>query len=489
MQKRQMIISYFLIFLINAILISISIFFYIGIGVNFQMHYQEWIPVFLSIIIFYLIIPGFLGSTQLVKIIKLKKSNSYKLLIKNIETFTIKNTIFIFFSSTFWTLAFAFPESVKNTDPLLLKCNIYYLLVYLFIIFPTYILNSILAIYTSKLKKHFHRSININFSPGKTRLWIKFLILTIVSVLIPASILFLDSLFSSLYGNPDNSFAYTILDMVMMMICIITGLSALTVNLTNPVTQLVHSFNLIKEGNLNTRVSVTSKDELGRLLYNFNLMAEGLQDRENIKNTFGKFVSPEIAEQVLNTNSIIEGEERFITVLFTDIENYTNLSENLDPKTTIKLLNEYYDALINIVKQSGGTVNKFIGDAIMVIFNAPLDDADHIYNAVQCGKDIINITSRTLFGDNILLKTRVGINSGYVIAGRLGGKDRYEYTVIGDTVNLAQRLEQHCKIENQDILISAASAKLLEKRIPLKRLGKVKLKGMKSETEYYTLDN
>src|SRR5690606_26473789 len=156
---------------------------------------------------------------------------------------------------------------------------------------------------------------------------------------------------------------------------------------------------------------------------------------ELIRDTFGKYVTKDVADVILSQKLNLEGETRECTILVTDIANYTTISESLSPEEVVRMLNEYFSVLVEIIQRHKGVVNKFIGDAVFAMFNVPLDDPDHAVNAIKAALEIEQITKSRTFGNGSLLTTRIGINSGSVVAGNIGSADRLEYTLIGDEVN------------------------------------------------------
>ncbi len=217
-------------------------------------------------------------------------------------------------------------------------------------------------------------------------------------------------------------------------------------------------------------------------------MVDGLKEREWVKDTFGKFMSPEVARHVLSQGKMAPaGSKVMSTILFTDIENYTSISETLTPEETVLLLNEYFNDLIYIVSQNKGVVNKFIGDSVMALFNTPVEDLMHAHNAVKTAIQIQKTTFQKKYLGKHILRTRVGINSGQVVAGNIGAENRLEYTVIGDCVNVAQRLESYNKTTNTYILLGALTYELVKESFPVEFVDEVQLKGKNQKVGVYKL--
>jgi len=229
---------------------------------------------------------------------------------------------------------------------------------------------------------------------------------------------------------------------------IITPLSALAVAAVK-----------MADGNLSIRVAETSKDELGRLARTFNEMATGLQEREWLKDLFGRFVSQEVAEAIRSGEVVLEGESRVVSVLFCDIRDFTDFSERHSPQDVVGLLNQFLPLVVQAAQKHGGMVNKFGGDSTLIIYGAPYEVKDNALQAVLTALDI-RVAVRQL---NVYLAEKgetfrvgVGINTGVALAGAVGPMERQEYTVVGNTVNLAARIDGLNKqFPEHDILISS----------------------------------
>ncbi len=182
-------------------------------------------------------------------------------------------------------------------------------------------------------------------------------------------------------------------------------------------------------------------------------MVKGLRERELIRDTFGKYVPKDVVTAILDKKINLEGEVRSCTILVTDIANYATMSEELTPKEVVTMLNEYFSAIVDIIQKHKGVVNEFVGDAVFALFNVPLNDPDHAVNAINAALAIEEVTATRKFGKNRQLTTRIGINTGVVVAGNIGSANRLKYTVVGDEVNVAARLEQLNKQHDTHILV------------------------------------
>lgn len=204
-----------------------------------------------------------------------------------------------------------------------------------------------------------------------------------------------------------------------------------------------------------------------------------------------RFVPTEVVRQVRSSEKRVEagqGEVRQATILFTDIEGFTTISESLSPEQLIGTLNEYFAVVVEPIERYNGVVNQFQGDAILASFNLPEAHPEHAANALRAAIEIQTALENRTFGDGITLKSRIGINSGTVVGGLVGTGNRLGYTVHGDDVNLAARLEQLNKEYGTRLLVSETTAELAGwDRFPFKRIGEVQVRGRKTPTTIYTL--
>ena len=229
--------------------------------------------------------------------------------------------------------------------------------------------------------------------------------------------------------------------------------------ITSPLMDLTNVVSRMTAGDLTQRVEYLSGDEIGRLGMAFNQMAEQLQEREWLRDMFGRFVSHEVADAIRTGQVKLEGENRSVSVLFCDIREFTNFSENHTPQEIVTLLNDFFPIVVQSAQKHNGMVNKFGGDSTLIIYGAPRDVEDSAYQAVLTALEIRAAIKEL----NIHLEKEgkppfrvgVGINTGVALAGAIGSNERQEYTVIGRTVNLAARIDGLNKqFPQYDILIS-----------------------------------
>lgn len=310
--------------------------------------------------------------------------------------------------------------------------------------------------------------------------------------LFPALYLAIRLFFSKLYHIeiPNyNDFIFT--GILLAVSFILTNL--ISSYFQRPLKKLTNSAVEISKGNYETKTVICSSDEMGLLGDTFNNMAQSLKEKEFIRDTFGKMVTPEVRDYLLKGNVTLGGETVNVTVMFCDIRGFTSISENMEPEKTVALLNEYFSGLEKCITAHGGVINKYIGDAVMALFGAPIHSNTHASNAFKAAldmkKELIEMNKKFHQEGFPELHFGIGLNSGLVLAGNIGASNRIEYTVIGDTVNTASRIESLCKTYQKDLLISETTASLIEKEPDTKDLTFVaesEIRGRKEKVKLFT---
>jgi adenylate cyclase len=214
----------------------------------------------------------------------------------------------------------------------------------------------------------------------------------------------------------------------------------------------------VTAGDLSVRVPVLGTDETGALVGDFNHMVSGLDERERLREAFGAFVDPDVAERVLSEGTVLEGEEVEVTVLFLDIRDFTSYAERAGPRRAVARLNDLYELIVPVLVRHHGHANKFVGDGLLGVFGAPDRLPDHADRALAAALDIVACVRERYDGR---LRIGIGVNSGSVVAGTIGGGGRVEFTVIGDVVNTAARVEEATRATGDDVLITEATRVLL----------------------------
>lgn len=266
----------------------------------------------------------------------------------------------------------------------------------------------------------------------------------------------------------------------------------LSMYFSHPIRRLGEGTQALADGNLDYRVQIHRNDEFGDLADDFNKMAAELELKEKIKDSFGRYVTPEILELIIENpdSRWMNGSEVDASVLFVDIRGFTTLSEEREPEQLVGLLNDYFSLVTEVIVENGGHLNKFVGDEAMAVFGAPVHDPLHANAALKTAAEIqqkmaLFVPKKGTWDKPI--KVGIGISSGRMIAGNLGSEKRMEYTVIGDNVNVASRLTSLAK--GGEIIISKKTFDLLENKtaFDLQEKGNVFVKGRKMEIAIYSL--
>lgn len=250
----------------------------------------------------------------------------------------------------------------------------------------------------------------------------------------------------------------------------------------------------IGKGKLKTRLEVKSEDEFGQLAHAINEMAKGLEEHERLKLNFIRYVSKHVMEKILESESppALKGERRKITVLFTDIRDFSRLVESMQPEEVVELLNEYLDAMLGVIFENHGTLDKFTGDGLMVEFGAPLDDPaqekDAVKTAIEMQLALKSLNRKRAGEGKPVLEMGIGINTGLAVMGNIGSEKRMEYTAIGDTVNVASRLKTASHEKKAAILISESTKEGLSGQYRGKDLGQISLPGREGAIRVFAIE-
>ncbi|MBN1138277.1 MAG: adenylate/guanylate cyclase domain-containing protein [Anaerolineae bacterium] len=264
-------------------------------------------------------------------------------------------------------------------------------------------------------------------------------------------------------------------------------------SLVRPLETFSRKMDAVRAGDVEERMDVTSNDELGALAEGFNAMVDGLQREDVIRRLFGHYVSPQVAEHAIEHGADLAGGEYCeATVMFTDIRDFTALTEQMKPEALIALLNRYFSTISAVVVEHGGLVTRLGGDSLLAVFGTPLNPAqDHPHRAVQAAWGLIPalaaFNQAQIRHKEPTLRIGVGVATGPVLAGNVGSKERLEYTVLGDAVNLASRLEAMTKEVDARILLSAETAQAVESWAPLQPIGQVTVRGKQQPVQVYAL--
>jgi adenylate cyclase len=244
-------------------------------------------------------------------------------------------------------------------------------------------------------------------------------------------------------------------------------------SITAPLGCIAAVLRRVRAGHLDETVPVTSSDEVGVVQDGVNALVDTLKERERILRTFGRIVEPSVRDRLLAGDIQLGGEVRTATVFFCDLRGFTALAEHTPPAELVATLNEFFTVVTAWVRECGGFVDKFIGDALLVVFgllstNGPAAEAEGASAAIRCAgglrERLATLNAARVATGRPALSAKVGIHTGEVVAGTIGARDRHEYTVIGDTVNVAARLQALCHEQHCDVLVSETTYRLAATR-------------------------
>jgi adenylate cyclase len=268
-------------------------------------------------------------------------------------------------------------------------------------------------------------------------------------------------------------------------VALAVGLLAMLVasrSLADPLTAMRRALERVQHGDFDARVPVDDASEVGLLEAGFNQMAEGLAERERIREAFGTYMDREIAEHVLREGTDLAGEEVEVTMIFLDVRDFTGFAERSSAPDVVAELNRLFECVVPIIHAHGGQVDKFVGDGLLAVFGAPRRQADHADQALAAALEI----ERGVAGLGGELEIGIGLNSGRVVAGNVGGAGRLEFSVIGDAVNVAARVESATRETGDTILVTEETKQLLrDPPVRLEERPPVPLKGKRGPIALY----
>lgn len=316
---------------------------------------------------------------------------------------------------------------------------------------------------------------------------------------------------NTFYSRVNQITQRTIIILIGTLIAALVMMLVFANYLTNPLTKVVSTMEgIITDNDLSKRVAVEYHDEIGKLAHTFNLMVGELERAYNqiksyafkavlaqkkehkIRSIFQKYVPEDVIDQFFkNPESMLVGENRVISILFSDIRKFTSISERMMPDDLVNSLNRYFSVMVDIIMHRNGIVDKYIGDAIMAFFGAPVKHEDDALQSVLAGIEMeealieFNKHQKTIGKPEF--KIGVGINYGVVTVGNIGTDKKMDYTIIGDMVNLASRLENLTKKYKQALLISESLHAKVKEKLPCRLLDTVAVKGKTRGIRIYTV--
>jgi len=260
---------------------------------------------------------------------------------------------------------------------------------------------------------------------------------------------------------------------------------ALTHGLSVPLRELVSGTNEIRRGNFEVKVRVRSRDDIGRLATSFNEMAEGLALKEKYRNVLNLVADEKVAKQLIDNQAALGGELREASAIFCDVRGFTALTQNMPPEEVIDMLNEHMSVLARVVKQHNGVVDKFVGDALMAVFGAPVSHENDTLDAARCALSLVIEREKLNVTSKHKLNIGVGLATGKMVAGCMGSTDRLNYTVLGERVNLAARLCSQAKAGQ--VIVDQTTRERLGEIVETTPLPELRLKGFSETIVAYEL--
>ena len=342
-----------------------------------------------------------------------------------------------------------------------------------------------------------------DFSGVKTRFRLKIYLKIVIALWITAIFpLFLQRIFSQAYLElsrlgeltPAITAQYETLERFLLFLSVFFAVLFsiyFSRNIGRPLLHLSGVFQTVARGELNITLPVRSDDEIGILESGFNHMLKGLVERERIKEIFGKYVSAQVRDTILQQNPSLGGQRKDTTILFSDIRRFTDLSEQIEASELVAFLNGFFSGMVEVITLHQGYVDKFIGDAVMAVFDTLPGSNGHAERAVRAGLGMLS--QLELFNESrknqglASIEIGIGINTGEVVAGNIGSHDRMEYTVIGEAVNIASRIESLSKNYQTKLLITEATYGQIKtvSDFVCQKLDLVKVKGISRDIQIY----
>jgi adenylate cyclase len=291
---------------------------------------------------------------------------------------------------------------------------------------------------------------------------------------------------AALAGAPASATQLKLVIVVLGTIAVVVGLLAVSLAAratADPIDNVRGALERIQRGDFDARVPVYDGTQIGRLQLGFNRMAEGLTERERIRDTFGSYVDPAVAETILDEGVDLSGEEVEVTIMFIDVRGFTAFAEETDAREVVAGMNALFEAVIPIIHDHEGRVDKFVGDGLLAVFGAPQRLEHHADAGVAAALDIAQAVADGQAGD---LQIGIGVNSGTVIAGNVGAAGRLEFSVIGDPVNVAARVQEATRETGDTVLVTDRTRELLsDEPVALVERSRVELRGRSAPVVLY----
>lgn len=283
-----------------------------------------------------------------------------------------------------------------------------------------------------------------------------------------------------------SQFALAVAVIALGCVMIALGLSSY---IRKPLAGVVQMTERVEQGDLTAELAVRGQDEIARLERALNKMVTGLRERDRVKQVFGQYVATQVSEKVLQGAVNLGGESRFVTVLFSDIRNFTTMSEEMTPQQVVAFLNNYFTEMVEAVFEQGGVLDKFLGDGLMAVFGSFGDVPDHAERAVRTGLRmkalLAKINGELAMRGKPPISIGIGIHSDDVVVGNIGSNKRLQYTAVGDGVNTCSRVESLNKELGTTILITKSTYELVKDVFECRFVNEVPVKGKTKPLQVY----
>ena len=419
-------------------------------------------------------------------------------LSSSIQKLPVKNAVWVFILTLIYTLCSIsignfLLETAAPTEGMLLTLYVaalWFSLLYAFqFALYAYFIGIAVSIHT---RSWFNRKYNLEIPSGSNLLVLRLLMGMFAIIIIPSALILTDVWFfediRKLQGLSTKQ--AILLDVLSMLVAATVSVFFICRSITTPLLNIRNAMEQTSIGSNTARALVLTDDEIGVVADSFNNMMGKINERKFIAETFGRYVPETVAATIIENKGEYKPQYRLATILYTDIAGFTSLCEKLHPDEIASLLNEYFSLLAAIINKHGGSINQFQGDAMLVTYNVPAMDKNHADGALLTAVEIQETLSDHIFRSRFKMPTRIGINTGKVFAGIVGGQDRLNYTVHGDAVNIAARLENLNKEYNTSILVSKATKLLLgeniREQIRLTPMGKLNVRGKTNDIRVFT---
>lgn len=331
--------------------------------------------------------------------------------------------------------------------------------------------------------------------PVRLRLLVIFLLISVIPLAVLGALAY-NTAQALLQADPARAASLVeglgvlILFIVVVGILAAVGLAVFAAHsVAGPLRRLEEAMAAVGRGELDASCPVVANDEIGAVAEGFNRMLGGLREREIIRETFGRYVTREVRDEILAGRASVEGQLEEVTILFADLRDFTPWVERTEPRAVVRDLNEYFTEMEAAIRAHRGLVLQYIGDEIEAVFGAPLRAADHADRALAAAREmrgrLLRLNARRAESGKPPLRNGIGIHTGTVLAGNIGSAERLTYALVGDAVNLASRIQGLNKDLGTDILVSEATRSRLSGEPSLEALPAVRVKGKSDEISVY----